>query len=345
MALIMAGISIPVLARAQADADAALTIPIHPRVTTILHLPDEIVHTWIVHRGEIKVARAGNKLYVRPRAGTPAGVEASLEVETKTLHRTFQLRVVRRARDASLEVVVPAAEAPFAVPATLMAPPTAVLPVVEEPAASASTVAPSPAPAEPATAADREPATTAISVPRLELFAHAAVGLGYTGLEVGGVEPATALRVHHALSLRLTGRRPGAWWAPAVTVSGEWPGGPMKYGGNSADQPRLTVSGPLLRAEVGTSAWLGTKWIPWAYAGIGMQVQLRRAEKTPAGDVSAPPVTQMKPGVVLGLGMGLQYRAGDVLLGLEFQGRYGGPDSYGSITAVWTLGYFLDQGE
>jgi hypothetical protein len=119
----------------------------------------------------------------------------------------------------------------------------------------------------------------------------------------------------------------------------------MEYGRDSGGRARLAVSGPLLRAEVSMSAQLGTKWIPFASAGIGMQVQLRRTEATDVLDMPEPPVAEMKPGAVLALGMGLQHRAGDVLLGLEFQGRYGGPDGYSSIGAIWTVAYFLDQGE
>jgi hypothetical protein len=351
--LIVIVTSLPELARSQAntDTDTALTIAIHPEVSTILQLPDEIVHTWIDHHGEIRVARIGNALAIRPRAGTPAGVEASLEVATRTVHRTFRLRVVARARDASRDVLVLPAEGPEVPP---VRPAEPVAPAVQEPSASTSTSVPSSAPPEPL--AGREPAgepsepitapvAAAIPFPRLELSLHAVGGLGFTGLHVAGHDPTTALRSHGGLGMRLMGRRPSAWWAPAVTVSAEWPSGPMQYGGNSEEQPGLVVSGPLLRAEVGMSAQLGARWIPVAYAGIGMQVQLRRTGATGTGEDPGAPVAEMKPGAVVALGMGLQYRAGDVLLGLEFQGRYGGPDGYGSITALWTVGYFLDQGE
>jgi hypothetical protein len=362
--LIVIVISLPELARSQTntDTDTALTIAIHPEVSTILQLPDEIMHTWIDHHGEIRIARMGNELAIRPRAGTPAGVEASLDVETRTIRRTFRLRVVERARDASRDVLIvpiegeqdPEESAPEAPPVEPVTPAEPATPAMDEPVTGAPADAPSPAPPEPLAGPEPAgkpveptiaPVPTATPFPRLELFVHAIGGLGFTGLHVAGYTPRTALRSHGALGMRLTGKRPDASWALEATVSGEWPSGPMEYGENSDRQPRLVVSGPLLRAETGLSMRLGTKWIPWGYAGIGVQVQLRRTEATDAGGVSGRPVTEMKPGGVLGLGMGLQYRAGDVLLGLEFHGRYGGPDGYGSITTFWTVGYFLDQGE
>ncbi len=148
------------LSRARADEDTALTILIHPRVVTTLQLPNEIVHTWIDHHGETRVARIRDKLYIRPRPGTPAGLEASLEVETRTARWTFRLLVVAHASDASREIrVVPVeaqapekwTEATLEVPAELPAPPLAVTPEAAEPATSAPSSAASPAPAEPVT--------------------------------------------------------------------------------------------------------------------------------------------------------------------------------------------------
>jgi hypothetical protein len=357
--LLLVTISLPGPARAQSDTEEAPVILLHPRVSTILQLPSEIVHARVHDRDDLRIAIVGEKLYVRPWPGTPAGVEASLDVETRTIRRTFRLRVVKRARDASLDVLIvpiegeqdPEESAPEAPP---VAPGEPATPAMDEPVTSAPTDAPSPAPPEPMAGPEPAgkpveptiaPVPTAIPFPRLELIVHAIGGLGFTGLHVAGYAPRTALRSHGALGMRLMGKRPDASWALEATVSGEWPSGPMEYGENSDPQPRLVVSGPLLRAETGLSMRLGTKWIPWASAGIGIQVQLRRTEATDAGKEPGPPVTEMKPGAVLALGMGLQYRAGNVLLGLEFQGRYGGPDGYGSIAVFWTAGCFLDQGE
>ncbi len=90
-------------------------------------------------------------------------------------------------------------------------------------------------------------------------------------------------------------------------------------------------------------ARLGVKWIPTAYVGIGMQTHLRRSKKI--NQLGLQPTETMKDGAVLVLGAGLHRRAGDVLLGLDFQIRRGGPDDYRSVAALWTVGYFLDQGE
>jgi hypothetical protein len=195
---ILVAISLPGLVRAQSGADTAPVIPLHPRVATVLQLPDAIEHTRVLDRDEIRMAIVGDKLYLRPRAGTPAGVEASLEVETRTARWTFRLRVVARASDASREIRVLPAEAPATpveapaikestsetppevpaesvappevpaepvappeVPAGPVKPPLAVAPEAAEPAASAPTDAPGTAPVigpEPAEKPAEEPA-------------------------------------------------------------------------------------------------------------------------------------------------------------------------------------------
>ena len=48
---------------------------------------------------------------------------------------------------------------------------------------------------------------------------------------------------------------------------------------------------------------------------------------------------------VLTLGLGLQRRAGNVLLGVDFQIRQGVPADYRSVEALLSVGFFLDQGE
>jgi hypothetical protein len=362
--LIVIVISLPELARSQAvtDTDTA-HIAIHPDVSTILQLPDEIVDTWIEHHGEIRVARVGNEIAIRPRAGTPAGVEAVLEVETRTAHRTFRLLVVARLRDAHRDVLVlPAGDEQDAlqsIPDGLsVTPAEQAAPAEQEPAASASTNESGPALApervEPAAerdvAADMERGSTSdaardilpTSSPRFDIAAHAVVGLGFTGLEISGYRAGTTVQPHQALGLRLTGARPGASWALEANVGGEWPAGSMLYV-QRTPAPKLEVSGPRLRLEVGMRAGLGTKWRASAYGGVGIQVHLRRIQETASETEST---LTMEKGAVLALGIGLQYRARHrLLLGVDFQVRQEWPDDYHSVTALLTVGRFLDQGK
>jgi hypothetical protein len=48
---------------------------------------------------------------------------------------------------------------------------------------------------------------------------------------------------------------------------------------------------------------------------------------------------------VLVLGMGLEHRAGNLLLGVDFQVRQGVPADYRSVTWLLSAGYVLAQGE
>jgi hypothetical protein len=123
-------------------------------------------------------------------------------------------------------------------------------------------------------------------------------------------------------------------------LSGELLAGPLIY---NMDSSQPSLSGPWLRAMLGMRAQYGTMWIPSAYAGIGAHAHLR--ETTDSGQVDQPRSSTMNYGAVLGLGMGLQYRTRDVLLGLDFQVRFGELDEYRSITALVTVGRVLDQGE
>jgi hypothetical protein len=248
--LIVVVMSRPELARSQSDLEAVRTIFIHPSVTTMLQLPDEVVDTWLTDRGEIRVASKGNEVAVRPHAGTPAGVEASLEVKTGTMYRTFRLRVVAHARDASRSVLVlaagtehdtdePAPETPPVAPAETMAPvmcAEAVAPAVppvsvsaNEPGPMAPPAAPEPATAtdtaadtEHDTAIDIESATRAASAPGFDLSVQAVLGLGFTALDFARYAPHVGLQSHQVLSVRLAGEPRGGWWAPEVEVSAEW---------------------------------------------------------------------------------------------------------------------------
>jgi hypothetical protein len=368
---ILVAISLPGLVRAQSGADPAAVILLHPRVPTVLQLPDAIEHTRVLDRDEIRMAILGDKLYVRPRPGTPAGVEASLDVETRTARWTFRLRVVARARDASREIRVAPVDAqapeepppeepaepevsaepkaPPQAPAELPVAPLAVTPEAVEPAASAPSSAASPAPPaglEPAkpssesNTANMERDTAPADRSRFDLAAHVGAGLGFTGAKVAGYRAETALRPHYSLALRLTGEPRNTCWSPEAEVSGEWPAGPMVYGESGS---RLVVSGPRLRLELGMRASLGTKWKTSIYGGIGILVHLRRVEDTTH---VLPSTATMEQGAVLALGVGLHYRTrGRVLLGLDFLVRQGGPDDYDSVTMLLTVGRPLDQGD
>ena len=356
--LIVIVIALPEMARSQTntDTDTALTIAIHPEVSTILQLPDEIVHTWIDHHGEIRVARMGSQLAIRPRAGTRAGVEASLEVETRTLHRTFRLRVVERARDANLDVLVlPVGRAQDVDESTPEAPP--VTPTEEESAASASAnepgpveppaeMEPAPAPVKPVTEPDIEPtaerAAVAAAAPRFDLSVHAVVALvGTTALDVAGYEAKEARQSHRAFGVRVAGRPRGAWWAVEGNVSGEWPVTPTTHTQPGEVRDDLQVSGPWLRADVGLRARFDTRWTPTAYGGMGLQAHHRDF----GNPETEPNRGDMPFSGVLALGMGLEYRTGDMLFGLELHVRQGVPADYRSTAVLLSVGCFLDQGE
>jgi hypothetical protein len=343
--LIMVGTAVPRPARAQADADATLTIPVHPDVTTILHLPDEIVLARFTAQigGMMAGKKVDNMLIIQPYATTPAGTEVLLEVKTATVHQHLRLRVTERARDARRDVVVPAnaaPEPPPAVPAELLAPPTAVLPAVEEPA-SAPTAAPDPAPAEPATAADTGRATTASGAPRFDITAHAVAGLGVNGLEIPGLQPIIAWQAHQVFSLRLTAEPRGSAWSLQADVGVEWPSGSMLF---TQSESRLQVTGTRLRGELGMRAGMGTTWIASLYGGLGIEAYLRRAVETDSTGEIGRTETLARQGV-LAFGLGLRHRTRRSSLGIDFQVRQGWPEDYFSVVALLTWGRLLDQGE
>lgn len=372
---ILVAISLPGLVRAQSGADTAPVILLHPRVATVLQLPDAIEHTRVLDRDEIRMAILGDKLYVRPRPGTPAGMEASLDVETRTARWTFRLLVVARASDASREIRVPPVEAPATpvdapatgestpvappeAPAEPLAPPeapaepesspeipagSATPPAAAEPAASGPGAAPTgpmagSEPAEKPAESITAPLPTVLHPRRPEISVHAVGALGFTALDVAGYAPFVARQSHLGFGLRLRVARPDAWWSVEANVSGEWPGGSVTFGENDP-RAELAVNGPWFRAEVGMRARFGTKWSPSAYAAFGVQAQLRQTEGTRV----VPEFSETMPrGAVLVLGIGLQRRAGNLLLGLDFQVREGGPDGYHSAAMLWTIGCYLD---
>ena len=360
--MLAVAVVVPALARAQSgtpDPEAEMVIPLHPSTPTTVQLPDQIVDARILHRGEFLMEIVGQNINLRPRPGIPAGTEAVVIVETSTTRRRFWLRVVERPEDAVLKLVLPAVEPVASVEpagdARQEIPPVA--PAAPEPTASEPAHTPTPpVPAALQPQADNEPAPepvrdsagpateraiTAAAPSDFDLSVHALVSLGYTALEVPGYEPDNARQSYGALGLRLTLAPHDKLWAMEASVSGERLTGSITYVEESGDD--LTVRGTWFRAEVGLRAWTGTRWMPTAYAGLGLQAHLQTKAATEAREQWS--FETMEPGAALVMGMGLQYRAGDVLLGLEFQGRYGGPNDYFSIGVLWTVGRFLDQGD
>jgi hypothetical protein len=354
--LIMMGISLPLLAHAQSGVDVSPAIPVHPDVPTILRLPDELVRVWFMDSGALLVHGTGNQVYVRPRPDTPPGVEEFVEVETRTLHRVFLVRVTERAEDAMPEVVVPPAAAAEcvedaggdAISAPLMEPPTNE--PGPAPAPASADPGPGPASIEPAAEHASEPITERAGTtphPRLfDLTVHVALAMpGFTALEIRGHAPGTTLRPHLGLGLRIAATRIDSRWGFEINVNGEWPAGPMLYD-TMMERPKVDVSGPWLRAEGGMRIQLerAATWMATAYAGGGLQAHLRQSMSTNNNGV-AQLITTMENGAVLALGVGLHYRTRNLVLGVDFQARGGGPDDYRSIEALWTFGYRLNQGE
>jgi hypothetical protein len=332
-AMVLVMVSLPAPARGQPEAGASREIPVHPDITTVLSLPDtiELARFTGQETGMMQATKRENLLHIQPRAGLRAGTEVALFVQTATVRRRFRLRVVGRARDAWRHVMVLAPDAEPA-PATSVSPGT-------------------PAPASPEPLSDSEPtgkpdesktsqAPVLLRSPRPEISVHFVGSLGFTGLDVRGSQPFRTRQLQAGLGARLMVTRPGAWWAFEGNILGEWPGGPMSFRDDNSIRTRIEVDGPWLRVESGIRAQLGgTKWISSLYAGLGAQAHLRRTEPLYDGLASSE---TMPHGPVLALGIGLQRRAGRILMGLDFQVRQGWPDGYYSMTAFWTVGSFLD---
>jgi hypothetical protein len=332
--MILLIVSLPAPARGQPEADASREIPVHPSIITTLQLPDdvELARFTAQTSGLMQATKLRELLYIQPRAGLRAGTEVILYVRTATLRRRFRLRVVRHARDAWQHVMV---LEPDAEPA---------------PSASASAGVPAPAPPEPVGDSERSaksdeaitgPAPMVIRAPRPQISVHFVGSLGFTTLDVAGYQPSLARQFHAGVGARLVVTRPDARWALEANIIGEWPGGPMAFSEDSTTRAQIDLEGPWLRAEAGTRVQFGgTKWNPSLYAALGAQAHLRRTERP--YDTQATSET-MPHGAVLVLGVGLQRRAGNLLLlGLDFQVRQGWPDGYHSMALVWTVGSFLD---
>lgn len=361
----LVAMSLPGPARAQSDTDEVPVILLHPGVSTILQLPEEIEQARLLDREELRFAILGDRLYIRPRPGTPAGVEALLEVETRTLLRTFQVRVVRRARDAHLNVLVLPAEGQQAIeestpelpPVVPLEPPVA--PVA--PAVSVSTSGPGPAgppagpepaptPAEPvparAVAPSTERAPAAARPRRIELSVHAVAALGTTAVNVPGYEALQARQPHRAFSMRVAIRRPGAWWSVEANVGSESLAAPTVHFVKPSDTVRqvILMSGPRLQADVGMKARVGSPWSVTTSVALGLLAHHRDiATGSVAGEGADGLTGDMPRAGVLALSLGLEYRAKYMLLGLELDMRQGVPADYHSMSARVSVGWFLPQ--
>jgi hypothetical protein len=105
----------------------------------------------------------------------------------------------------------------------------------------------------------------------------------------------------------------------------------------------LHISGPWLRADAGLRMRYEASLAPTAYVGAGLQARHRDIETRKAdGDGRSE---DMPFSGVVAVGLGLEHRAGNVLLGLDLHVRQGVPAEYRSVSVVLSLGFFLDRGD
>lgn len=355
-------------------ADASPEIPVHPKITTYLIFPDEIVRarfTGLV-TGMMRATNLDEKLLIRPSAELSTGTEVVVWVQTATVRQRFRLRVVRRAADAWRHVVVlaPAAASPAPpAPPETTAPAAltrAVRMMIDGLVASRNTAAPgqniklapttaadaaaAPRPIESVTEHGAAPATeragAAARPRRVAISIHAVVALaGTTELTRPGYNATQARQSHRAIGVRVTGRRPGASWGIEANVSGEWPVASTLL---TMRDIELEMRGPWLRADVGLKTWFGTGLVPTASVGLGLQVHHRDSDVTQTKPVDTPESQRggdMPFGGVLTVGLGLEYRMKNLSLGLELHVRQGVPAGYRSVSALLSAGWSFDRGE
>jgi hypothetical protein len=351
-AWMVSAIWFPARARAQSDTEELPVLLLHWRVSTSLQLPDEITEVRLLDREQFRFLTLDDMLHIRPQQGTPAGTEALLVVATRTLRRTFLVRVAQHARDVNIDVVVLPGDGPQTIEAATSGLPTVapMEPPVVPAAPPAPEPEPAPTPAEPAPMSGVEPASERATVAsrsrRFELSVHGIVVLaGTTALDVPGYEATYARQPHRVFGMRVTGRRPGSSWGLEVSVSGEWPAAPTVHTKTDRREgdTEIHISGPWLRADAGLRMRYEAPLAPTAYAGIGLQAHHRDVETfngIGGGRSEAMPFRG-----VLALGIGLEHRAGNLLLGLELHLRQGVPEDYRSMAALLSVGYVLDQGE
>lgn len=357
-------------------ADVSPEIPVHPKVTTYLIFPDEILRARFTGMvtGMMRATNLDEKLLIRPSAGLSEGDEVPLRVQTATVRQRFRLRVVRRPADAWRHVVVlaPAAASPATPPPE---PPATTaqaalaravrilidgllasrdVDAAEREAQPAPTraagAAAAPRPVASMTAPDTAPATErpgAAARPRFVIWIHAVATLaGTTELTVPGYKATQARQSHRAIGVRVTGRRPGASWGIEANVSGEWPVAHTVHTDDS--DTLLQMRGPWLRADVGLKTWFGTGLVPTASVGLGLQAHHRDSDIThnePDDTPGSQRVGDMPFGGVLAVGLGLEYQMKNLSLGLELHVRQGMPTEYRSVSALLSAGWSFDRGE
>jgi hypothetical protein len=291
-------------------------------------------------------------------------------VQTATVRQRFLLRVVRRPADAWRHVVVLApgaggASASTTRPTTpqamlaralrmmldgLLAGRNTAAPGQESqpaPASRASRIRAADAAAAPEPIASRPghgaaPATAragAAARPRFAISIHAVAALaGTTELTVPGYQATQARQPHRAIGIRVTGRRPGASCGVEANVSGEWPVAPTVHVGKSGTM--LQMRGPWLRADVGLKTWFGTRLVPTASIGLGLQAHHRDVDPTGSGLGGDMPFR----GVLVG-SLGLEYRMRNLSVSIELHVRQGVPAEYRSVSALLSVGWSVDQRE
>jgi hypothetical protein len=209
----------PGMARAQPGTEDILEIPVHPKVATIMHLPDAITRARVNPGSSMRVTLIGRTLHVRPDPEVPAGLEALLEVETPTMLLTFRLHVVESPEDAREELVV--------------------VSMKSEQRAEEGPILGS---------------TEPLGSSPLVFSMHVTTALaGVTAVEVPGYAPDEGRRFHHTLGLRVAISPRDAWWAVEANIRGEWLDAPTVHVRDLRDmqQEEWRVSGPWLEAAVG----------------------------------------------------------------------------------------------
>lgn len=233
-------------------------------------------------------------------------------------------------------------------------------------APGASSVAPAPPPApvprlEPQHAPARtEPVTPARAIEvateragardtsRFALSVHAVAALGTTAVHVAGYSPIDVRRSHYALGLRVAGHPRDTWWAVEANVTWESLVAPTTHAqGDESSVRRFEVDGARLRTDAGLRGRFGTRLVPTVYAGIGLQAHHLSIEATEDAENSRrnTRTSDLPFEGVLALGMGLEYRVDNVLLGLDLHIRQGVPAEYRSVSAFLSVGFLLDQGK
>jgi hypothetical protein len=306
----------PGMAWAQPGTEDILAIPVHPDVPTILHLPDTITRARVNPGSSMEVTLVGRTLHVRPDSGVPAGLEALLAVETATMLLTFRLHVVEHSEDAREELVVVAMQS--------------------EQRAEVGTI---------------EDSTEPAGSSRFALSLHVTTALaGVTAIHVPEYAPDKGRQTHHSLGLRVGVIPHGGRWSMEAGVSTEWAAPTIHVKKLEGDMVQLEreVSGPWLQADLCMRVRAGTRWMPTAQMGAGLQMQLRNVKDTEVAAMVRKPldsVEDMPLGVIMLLGMGLQRQVGDMLLGIDLQLRQGVPAEYRSVGAFLFMAFVLDQGD